>query len=140
MKNEATEHFWHFLEEVAQIWGLFVQKSFWWPPIFFDKLLIYLKIDISAKFHEDPMKNEVVRASQSWKKSSEGVNVDERPLCHSISMLPLLNSDSYWQNLDPIQTKKILQFRRESDHFKTFFLLKFRPVKKTHTLNAFAFR
>ena len=83
MKNKPLNivgTFRHFLEEMAQILGLFVKKSLWWPPIFFDKLLIYLKIDISAKFHEDPMKNEVVRASQSWKKSSEGVNVDERSL------------------------------------------------------------
>ena len=38
--------------------------------------------DISAKFYEDPMKNEAEkRASQSWKISIEGVNVFDQPLC-----------------------------------------------------------
>ena len=88
MKNETTEHFWHFSALFggdSSNLGPFCPKIVLVTPnFFFDKLLIYLKIDISAKFHEDPMKNEVVRASQSWKKSSEGVNVDERPLCFRI--------------------------------------------------------
>ena len=36
------------------------------------------------------------------------------------ALLPLLYSDWYWQNSDPIQTKKILKFRPNSDWFWPF--------------------
>ena len=91
MKNEATENFWQFLALFGgggSNLGPFCPKIVLVTPnFFFDKLLIYLKNDISAKFQEDLMKNEGTEHFWHFLSLFGGDGSNFGPFCPKIALV-----------------------------------------------------